>query len=90
MDVPEEVTGPINLGNPGEFTMIELAEAVIRLTGSASSMVFRPAPVDDPRQRQPDITKARGRLGWEPTIPLEQGLVHTIAYFDKLLSHRRT
>lgn len=86
MDGPEEVTGPINLGNPGEFTMIELAEAVIRLTGSASSMVFRPAPVDDPRQRQPDITKARGKLGWEPTIPLEQGLVHTIAFFDQLLS----
>ena len=86
MDSPEEVTGPINLGNPGEFTMIELAEAVIRLTGSASRMAFRPAPVDDPRQRQPDITKARAKLGWEPTIPLEQGLVHTIAYFDKLLS----
>jgi len=86
MDGPEEVTGPINLGNPGQFTMIELAEAVIRLTGSASRMAFRPAPVDDPRQRQPDITKARGKLGWEPTIPLEQGLVHTIAYFDKLLS----
>jgi len=86
MDAPEEVTGPINLGNPGEFTMIELAEAVIRLTGSASPMVFRPAPVDDPRQRQPDITKARGKLGWEPTIPLEQGLEHTIAYFDTLLS----
>ena len=86
MDSPEEVTGPINLGNPGEFTMIELAEAVIQLTGSGSRMVFRPAPVDDPRQRQPDITKARGKLGWEPTIPLEQGLVHTIAYFDRLLS----
>lgn len=86
MDSPEDVTGPINLGNPGEFTMIELAEAVIRLTGSASPMVFRPAPVDDPRQRQPDIAKARAKLGWEPTIPLEQGLVHTIAYFDKLLS----
>ncbi len=86
MDSPEDVTGPINLGNPGEFTMIELAEAVIRLTGSASRMVFRPVPVDDPRQRQPDITKARAKLGWEPTIPLEQGLVHTIAYFDKLLS----
>ncbi|MFM7419492.1 MAG: UDP-glucuronic acid decarboxylase family protein [Alphaproteobacteria bacterium] len=86
MDSPEGTTGPINLGNPGEFTMIELAEAVIRLTGSASPMVFRPAPVDDPRQRQPDITKARGKLGWEPTIPLEQGLVHTIAYFDKLLT----
>lgn len=86
MDSPEEVTGPINLGNPGEFTMIELAEAVIRLTGSGSRMIFRPAPVDDPRQRQPDITKARGKLGWAPTIPLEQGLVHTIAYFDRLLS----
>ncbi|MCA3281029.1 MAG: SDR family oxidoreductase [Roseomonas sp.] len=86
MDAPEDVTGPINLGNPGEFTMIELAEAVIRLTGSASPMVFRPAPVDDPRQRQPDITKARSRLDWEPTIPLEQGLVHTIAYFDRLLT----
>jgi UDP-glucuronate decarboxylase len=86
MDSPEDTTGPINLGNPGEFTMIELAEAVIRLTGSASPMVFRPAPVDDPRQRQPDITKARGKLGWEPTIPLEQGLMRTIAYFDKLLT----
>ena len=86
MDSPEDVTGPINLGNPGEFTMIELAEAVIRLTGSASRMVFRPTPVDDPRQRQPDITKARGKLGWEPSIPLEQGLVQTIAYFDELLS----
>jgi UDP-glucuronate decarboxylase len=86
MDSPEDTTGPINLGNPGEFTMIELAEAVIRLTGSASTMVFRPAPVDDPRQRQPDITKARAKLGWEPTIPLEQGLVHTIAYFDNLLT----
>jgi UDP-glucuronate decarboxylase len=86
MDSPEDVSGPINLGNPGEFTMIELAEAVIRLTGSTSRMVFRPAPVDDPRQRQPDITKARGKLGWEPTIPLERGLVETITYFDKLLS----
>jgi UDP-glucuronate decarboxylase len=86
MDAPEDTTGPINLGNPGEFTMIELADAVIRLTGSASPMVFRPAPVDDPRQRQPDITKARGTLGWEPTIPLEQGLMHTIDYFDKLLT----
>jgi UDP-glucuronate decarboxylase len=86
MESPEDTTGPINLGNPGEFTMIELAEAVIRLTGSTSPMVFRPAPVDDPRQRQPDITKARGKLGWAPTIPLEQGLVHTIAYFDRLLT----
>ena len=88
MDSPDEITGPINLGNPGEFTMIELAEAVIRLTGSTSRPVFRPAPVDDPRQRQPDITKARGKLGWEPTVALEQGLIQTIAYFDKLLSKR--
>jgi len=88
MDSPDEITGPINLGNPGEFTMIELAEAVIRLTGSTSRPVFRPAPVDDPRQRQPDITKARGKLGWEPKVALEQGLIQTIAYFDKLLSKR--
>jgi UDP-glucuronate decarboxylase len=86
MDSPDEITGPINLGNPGEFTMMELAEAVIRLTGSASRPVFRQAPVDDPRQRQPDITKARGKLGWEPTVALEQGLIQTIAYFDRLLS----
>ncbi|MBM3588333.1 MAG: SDR family oxidoreductase [Alphaproteobacteria bacterium] len=86
MDAREDVTGPINLGNPSEFTMVELADAVIRLTGSASRMVFRPTPVDDPRQRQPNITKARSQLGWEPTIPLEQGLVHTIAYFDRLLT----
>ena len=88
MDSPDEITGPINLGNPGEFTMMELAEAVIRLTGSTSRPVFRPAPVDDPRQRQPNITKARGKLGWEPTVALEQGLIQTIAYFDKLLSKR--
>jgi UDP-glucuronate decarboxylase len=86
MDSPDEITGPINLGNPGEFTMMELAEAVIRLTGSTSRPVFRQAPVDDPRQRQPDITKARGKLGWEPTVALEQGLIQTIAYFDRLLS----
>jgi UDP-glucuronate decarboxylase len=88
MDSPDEITGPINLGNPGEFTMMELAEAIIRLTGSTSRPVFRPAPVDDPRQRQPDITKARGKLGWEPKVALEQGLIQTIAYFDKLLSKR--
>jgi len=86
MDSPEDIAGPINLGNPGEFTMMELAEAVIRLTGSASRPVFRPSPEDDPRQRQPDITKARSKLGWEPKVALEQGLIQTIAYFDKLLS----
>ncbi|MXO71608.1 UDP-glucuronic acid decarboxylase family protein [Alteraurantiacibacter buctensis] len=80
-----EVTGPINLGNPGEFTMIELAEAVIDLTGSASQLTFLPLPADDPKQRQPDITKAREVLGWEPKVNLRDGLTHTIAYFDQLL-----
>jgi UDP-glucuronate decarboxylase len=78
--------GPINLGNPGEFTIRQLAELVIELTGSASKMVFRPLPSDDPMQRKPDITKAREILGWEPQIALEQGLKKTIAYFDQLLS----
>jgi UDP-glucuronate decarboxylase len=85
MDSPDDVTGPINLGNPAECSMIELAEAVIRLVGSASRLVFYPSPADDPRQRQPDITKARAQLGWEPKVPLEQGLVQTIAYFENLL-----
>ena len=81
-----EVTGPINLGNPGEFTIRQLAELVIELTGSASKLVFKPLPADDPLQRQPDIRLARERLGWEPTVPLREGLVHTIGYFDQLLS----
>ena len=81
-----EVTGPVNLGNPGEFTIRQLAELVIELTGSASKLVFQPLPADDPLQRQPDINLARERLGWEPTVPLRQGLVQTIAYFDRLLT----
>jgi UDP-glucuronate decarboxylase len=81
-----EVTGPVNLGNPGEFTIRQLAELVIELTGSASKLVFKPLPADDPLQRQPDITLAREKLGWEPTVPLREGLVHTIAYFDQLLT----
>ena len=85
MDSPADITGPINLGNPNEFRIIELAEAVIALTGSRSRIVRRPLPHDDPRQRQPDITKARTLLGWEPTIQLQQGLTKTIAYFDGLL-----
>jgi UDP-glucuronate decarboxylase len=80
-----DVTGPINLGNPGEFTMIELAENIIDLTGSASKLTFLPLPADDPKQRQPDITKAREVLGWEPKVKLRDGLTHTIAYFDQLL-----
>lgn len=86
MDSPDEITGPINLGNPVEFTIRELAEKVVALTGSKSKLEFRPLPADDPRQRQPDITLARNTLGWEPTIPLEDGLKKTIAYFDDLLS----
>jgi UDP-glucuronate decarboxylase len=86
MDTPDAVTGPINLGNPREFTIRELAEKVIGLTGSKSKMEFRPLPADDPRQRQPDITRARKTLGWEPKVPLEDGLKKTIAYFDDLLS----
>lgn len=80
------VTGPINLGNPHEFTIRELAERVIELTGSSSSLVFKPLPQDDPRQRQPEIRKAREVLGWEPTVTLDEGLAKTIHYFDELLS----
>ncbi len=86
MDSPADVTGPINLGNPGEFTIRELAELTIELTGSSSKLVFRPLPTDDPKQRQPDIARARGQLDWQPAIPLREGLQRTIAYFDLLLS----
>ena len=86
MDSPDTVTGPINLGNPVEFTIRQLAEQVIALTGSKSKMEFRPLPADDPKQRQPDISRARSTLGWEPNVPLEEGLKKTIAYFDDLLS----
>jgi len=77
--------GPVNLGNPVEFTIRELAELVIALTGSASRIVYAPLPADDPTRRQPDITRARTHLGWEPTVPLRKGLERTIAYFDDLL-----
>lgn len=79
--------GPINLGNPVEFTIRQLAEKVIELTGSSSKMVFMPLPADDPLQRQPDISRARAYLNdWQPQVQLQQGLVKTIAYFDQLLS----
>lgn len=84
MNTDKTVTGPINLGNPNEFTIKELAEKVIELTGSKSKMVFRPLPSDDPLQRQPDISQAKATLNWEPTIQLEQGLQKTIAYFERL------
>ncbi len=81
MDTPAGVTGPINLGNPGEFTMLELAEKVVRLTRSASTIEHKPLPQDDPKQRRPDIAKARGLMDWEPAVPLDEGLDRTIAYF---------
>jgi len=82
MASPSEFTGPVNIGNPGEFTMLELAEKVIALTGSKSRLVFQPLPSDDPRQRQPDISLAKKHLGWEPKINLENGLKETIRYFQ--------
>ena len=82
----EDFTGPVNIGNPGEFTILELAEAVIRLTGSKSKIINKPLPEDDPLQRQPDITLARKKLAWEPKIPLEEGLKKTIAYFEQVLA----
>ena len=81
----EDFVGPVNLGNPGEFTILELAENVIRLTGSKSKIIYQDLPQDDPLQRQPDITLAKEKLGWEPKIPLEEGLKKTIAYFEKVL-----
>jgi len=86
MNTGDEITGPINLGNPGEFTIRQLAEMVVELTGSKSKIEYRPLPQDDPQQRQPDIIKARQILSWEPTIPLREGLTKTIAYFDQLLA----
>ena len=88
MATEDEVTGPINLGNPGEFTIRQLAETVIRMTGSKSKIVSRPLPADDPVQRQPDIALARRHLGWEPRVALEDGLTRTIAYFDRLLANK--
>ncbi|HEV2568146.1 UDP-glucuronic acid decarboxylase family protein [Sphingomonas sp.] len=81
MDSADEVTGPINLGNPGEFTIRELAEKVVTLTDSKSELVFKPLPQDDPKQRRPDIGRAQSQLGWQPSVPLEEGLKRTIDYF---------
>jgi UDP-glucuronate decarboxylase len=85
MATPDEVTGPVNLGNPGEFTIAELAKAVIDMTGSRSRIVYRPLPEDDPKQRRPEISLAGEVLSWRPTIELSAGLARTIAYFDDLL-----
>lgn len=86
MATEDSFVGPVNTGNPGEFTMIELANLVIELTGSNSKLVFEPLPSDDPKQRRPDITLAKEKLGWEPKIQLREGLVKTIDYFDKVLT----
>jgi len=86
MDTEDGWTGPVNLGNPEEFTIRELAESIVELTGTRSKLVFHPLPSDDPRQRQPDIRLARSKLGWEPKVRLRQGLTSTIAYFKQLLS----
>ncbi len=85
MKSPDEVTGPINIGNPAEFTILQLAQTVIDLTGSRSHIVHQPLPQDDPRQRRPDISRAQELLGWRPSIQLEEGLALTISYFDELL-----
>lgn len=85
MESDAAFTGPVNLGNPGEFTMGELADMVISLTGSSSKIIYQPLPSDDPKQRRPDISLAKEKLGWQPTIPLKEGLEKTIVYFDILL-----
>jgi UDP-glucuronate decarboxylase len=88
MDSPDDFLGPVNTGNPGEFTIHELAETIIDLTGSSSIIEFNPLPQDDPKQRKPDITLAREKLGWQPEVTLRQGLLPTIRYFEELLSAR--
>ncbi|MEE9380506.1 MAG: UDP-glucuronic acid decarboxylase family protein, partial [Hyphomonadaceae bacterium] len=86
MNSDDSVTGPINLGNPGEFTIKELAETIIEMTGSKSALIYKPLPEDDPKQRQPDITRAKEILGWEPTIALREGLASAIPYFASLVA----
>ncbi len=87
MNSPNEITGPMNLGNPVEFTIKELAEIVIEQVGSGSKMIYQPLPSDDPKQRQPDISFAKKELGWEPTIALREGLMKTVEYFDAFLKN---
>ena len=85
----EQIVGPMNLGNPGEFTMLELAELILKKVGGPSRITHRPLPSDDPRQRKPDITLAQKHLGWEPKVPLEEGIERTIGYFRSLLGAER-
>jgi UDP-glucuronate decarboxylase len=86
MHTTDDITGPINLGNPGEFTILELAEMIIKLTNSSSRVIHQPLPQDDPKQRQPDISSAINKLGWKPKIALREGLLKTIAYFEQIVS----
>lgn len=86
MDAPDSFIGPVNLGNPVEHTILNLAELIIRMTGSKSRLEFLPAPNDDPQRRQPDISLAKEKLGWEPKVDLETGLEKTIQYFRDILS----
>lgn len=88
METSEDFTGPLNLGNPDQISVLELAEMIIKLTGSKSKIVFKALPADDPKQRQPDISLAMDKLGWEPKVNFEEGLEKTIAYFDDLLRQR--
>jgi UDP-glucuronate decarboxylase len=85
MNSDDDFTGPVNIGNPGEFSMLELAELVLKITGSKSKIIFQPLPQDDPKQRQPDIALAKSAFGWEPKVTLEEGLKETIAYFRSLI-----
>jgi len=85
MNTPDDVTGPINIGNPGEFTMIELAQMILEITGSKSKLIFQPLPSDDPKQRKPNTERAEKILGWKATTPLRDGLTKTIDYFDAVL-----
>jgi len=90
METDDGVVGPVNLGNPEEFTIRQLAEIVVDITCSASKIVHRPLPTDDPKQRQPEISKAQELLGWRPTVPLRAGLTKTAAYFEELLAREVT
>lgn len=83
MDSEDAIMGPTNIGNPGERTMLDIAEAVLRLTGGSSKLVFRPLPLDDPKRRCPDISKAEREIGWKPQIALEDGLKKTVEYFKQ-------
>ena len=89
MNSPDKLVGPVNLGNPGEFTMLELAHKVIELTSSRSELIYKQLPQDDPRQRKPDITLAKKELQWQPSVALEEGLKKTIAYFERLLKEEK-